>query len=176
MNRYTLLMLPDKLSSYITHEDWYAIKQKIQPTNLSIYIPQTFWSLFSPFSFFLNVSSDKEKNTPEPNCKYYVIRRYEYEYVCRYGYGPYTTIVLCICRSYSDDLSIRICSLAFCFFFTSLFLQWFLLYQRIVARKEINTVAKTKNTKARKNVNNCIGNKWVKSSNSWVCKNVLIWN
>ena len=34
-----------------------------------------------------------------------------------------------------------------------------MLYQRMVARKEISTVAKTKNSKARKNSNNCIGNK-----------------
>ena len=45
-----------------------------------------------------------------------------------------------------------------------------LLYQRMVAKKEISTVAKTKNTKARKNFDNCIGNKWVKSSSSWVCE------
>ena len=49
-------------------------------------------------------------------------------------------------------------------------LSFVLLYQRTVARKEINTVAKTKNTKACKNYNNCIGNKRVKSSNSLVCK------
>ena len=35
---------------------------------------------------------------------------------------------------------------------------------------------KTKNTKARKNFNNCIENKEVKSSNKWVCVDVLIWN
>ena len=39
-----------------------------------------------------------------------------------------------------------------------------------------NTVAKTKNPKARKNFNNYIKNKEVKSSNNWVCINVLIWN
>ena len=35
---------------------------------------------------------------------------------------------------------------------------------------------KNKEHKARKNFNNCIGNKWVKSPYSWVCKNMLIWN
>ena len=34
-----------------------------------------------------------------------------------------------------------------------------MLDQRMVTRKEINTDAKTKNTKARKNFYNCIGNK-----------------
>ena len=34
-----------------------------------------------------------------------------------------------------------------------------LLYQRMVSRKEINTLANTKYTKARKNFNSCTGNK-----------------
>ena len=37
-------------------------------------------------------------------------------------------------------------------------------------------IAKTKNTKARKNFNNYIENKEVKGSNNWVCINVLTWN
>ena len=32
----------------------------------------------------------------------------------------------------------------------------------MIVRKEINTVAKSKNTKARKNFNICIGNEYVK--------------
>ena len=46
----------------------------------------------------------------------------------------------------------------------------------MVARKETKHGCKTKNTKARKNFNNCIENKEVKSLNNWVCINMLIWN
>ena len=50
-----------------------------------------------------------------------------------------------------------------------------LLYQHIVAKKEMKHSCKTKNTKTRKNFNNFIENKEVKSLNNWVCIKMLIW-
>ena len=48
----------------------------------------------------------------------------------------------------------------------------------MVAMKErkIQLQKKKKNTKARRNFNNHMENKEIKSSNKWVCINVLIWN